>query len=379
VVNGFGYAVKVCSSSPIWSKILQRYAVEHRPSSHRSIEFYQSLPKVELHRHLEGSLRLETLVEVAQQHGIAEGRLLSQLVQVSRSEPHTIQNFLSKFETLRLFYRTPEIIGRITREVITDAAADNVRYLELRFTPAALCKARGFAMAEVIDWVIAGMRQAQTAGGPITRLIVSINRHEPPALAEQAIQLAAERMSLGVVGIDVAGNEADHADLERFAGMLAEAHRAGLGLTIHAGEWGGAENVAQAINRYQADRIGHGVRVMEDAAVVAQARDAGIPFEVCLTSNLQSGVAASLPGHPFRRMLAAGLNIMLNTDDPSISQITLGHEYQLACEELGIPLAVLKQCLLAGAQAAFLAETEREALSQRLGVEFDRAAAAPDG
>ncbi len=214
--------------------------MEHRPNPHRSIAFYQALPKVELHRHLEGSLRLETLVEVAQQYGIAEGRLLSQLVQVSRSEPYTIQNFLSKFETLRLFYRTPEIIGRITREVITDAAADNVRYLELRFTPAALCKARGFAMAEVIDWVITGMRQAQTAGYPITRLIVSINRHEPPALAEQAIQLAAERMSLGVVGIDVAGNEADHADLERFAGMLAEARQGGLGLTIHAGEWGGA-------------------------------------------------------------------------------------------------------------------------------------------
>jgi adenosine deaminase len=300
-------------------------------------------------------------------------------VQVSRSEPHTIQNFLSKFETLRLFYRTPEIIGRITREVITDAAADNVRYLELRFTPAALCKARGFAMAEVIDWVIAGMRQAQTAGGPITRLIVSINRHEPPALAEQAIQLAAERMRLGVVGIDVAGNEADHPDLASFTGMLAEARRAGLGLTIHAGEWGGAENVAEAINRYQADRIGHGVRVMEDAAVVAQAREAGIPFEVCLTSNIQSGVATSLSGHPFRRMLAAGLNITLNTDDPSISQITLGHEQWLACEELEMPLAVLKQCLLAGAQAAFLAETERAALSQRLGMEFDRAAEAPDG
>ena len=116
--------------------------MEHRTSPHRSIEFYQALPKVDLHRHLEGSLRLETLVEVAQQHGIAEGRLLSHLVQVEQSEPYTIQNFLSKFETLRLFYRTPEIIRRITREAIADAAADNVRYLELRFTPAALCKAQ---------------------------------------------------------------------------------------------------------------------------------------------------------------------------------------------------------------------------------------------
>ena len=347
--------------------------------THRSLAFYQALPKVELHRHLEGSLRLETLVEVAQQHGIAEGRLLSQLVQVSPSEPHTSQNFLSKFETLRLFYCSPEIIERMTREAIADAAADNVRYLELRFTPAALCKARGFAMAEVMDWVIAGMQQARNVSDSLTRLIVSINRHESPALAERAIQLAVERMSQGVVGIDVAGNEAKAPDLTPFAGMLAEAHQAGLKLTIHAGEWGGAEHVAQAILRYQADRIGHGVRVMENAAVVAQARAANIPFEVCLTSNLQSGVVTGLSGHPLPQMLASGLNVTLNTDDPSISQITLGHEHWLACEELGIVLPELKQCLLRGVQAAFLPPRKKVALSQKLEAEFNRTASPLEG
>jgi adenosine deaminase len=231
----------------------------------------------------------------------------------------------------------------------------------------------------VIDWVITGMQQAQTADGPMTRLIVSINRHEPPALAEQAIRLAVKRMSQGVVGIDVAGNEAGHPDLDPFAGMLAEARQAGLGITIHAGEWGGAAHVARAIERYQADRIGHGVRVMEDAEAVAQAHEAGIPFEVCLTSNLQSGVATSLSSHPLRRMLDAGLNVTLNTDDPSISQITLGSEQHLACETLGIPLVVLKQCLLRGAKAAFLGESERAALAQRLGTAFDRAASGLDG
>jgi len=348
--------------------------VEHTSPTHRSIEFYQALPKVELHRHLEGSLRLETLVDIAQQHGIAEGEPLSQLVQVNPSEPYTVQNFLSKFETLRQFYCTPEIIGRVTREVIVDAARDNIRYLELRFTPAALCKARGFALAEVMDWVLAGAQQAQTANGPLTRLIVSINRHEPPVLAAQVIQLAVDRMGMGVVGIDVAGNEADFPNLERFAGMLAEARQAGLGLTIHAGEWGGAQNVADAIIQYKADRIGHGVRVVEDAAVVALAREVGVSFEVCLTSNIQSGVAASLSAHPLQRMLAAGLNTTLNTDDPSISQITLGGEHQLACEQLELPLTVLKRCLLSAIQAAFLSEAERAALSQRLAAEFDRTA-----
>jgi adenosine deaminase len=348
--------------------------VEHTSPTPRSLAFYQALPKVELHRHLEGSLRLETLAEVARQHGIAEGEPLSPLVQVNPSEPYTVQNFLSKFETLRQFYCTPEIIERVTREAIADAARDNIRYLELRFTPAALCKARGFALAEVMDWVLRGAQHAQTPDGPLTRLIISLNRHEPPSLAAQVIQLAVERMHLGVAGIDVAGNEADYPDLERFAGMLAEARQAGLGLTIHAGEWGSAQNVAAAITRYQADRIGHGVRVVEDAAVVALASEKGIPFEVCLTSNIQSGVAASFSTHPLPHMLTVGLNVTLNTDDPSISQITLGGEHQLACEQLGLPLPVLKGCLLSAAQAAFLPEAERAALSQRLEAEFDQTA-----
>ncbi len=348
--------------------------MEPPPTTHRSIEFYQALPKVELHRHLEGSLRLETLTEIAQQHGIADGEQLHRLVQVNPSEPCTVQNFLSKFEILRQFYCTPEIIGRVTREAIEDAARDNIRYLELRFTPAALCKARGFALAEVMDWVLAGAQQVQTADGPLIHLIVSINRHEPPSLAAQVIQLAVDCMHRGVVGIDVAGNEADFPNLDQFAGMLAEARQAGLGLTIHAGEWGSAQNIADAIIHYQADRIGHGVRVVEDAAVMALARKAGIPFEVCLTSNIQSGVAASLSAHPLQRMLAAGLHITLNTDDPAISQITLGGEHQLACEQLELPLTVLKGCLLSAIQAAFLPEAERAALSQQLEAEFDRTA-----
>jgi len=348
--------------------------VEHTSPTHRSLAFYQALPKVELHRHLEGSLRLETLAELARQHGIAEGEPLSQLVQVNPSEPYTIQNFLSKFETLRQFYCTPEIIERVTREAIADAARDNIRYLELRFTPAALCKARGFALAESIDWVLAGAQQAQTSDGPLTRLIVSINRHESPSLAAQVIQLAVDRMDQGVVGIDVAGNEADFPGLERFAGMLAEARQTGLGLTIHAGEWGGAQNVAAAITRYQADRIGHGVRAVDDAAVVALAREKGIPFEVCLTSNIQSGVAANFSAHPLPHMLAAGLKVTLNTDDPSISQVTLGGEHKLACEQVGLPLTLLKGCLLSAVQAAFLPEAERAALSQRLEAEFNRTA-----
>ncbi|MBN1669157.1 MAG: hypothetical protein JW862_18830, partial [Anaerolineales bacterium] len=141
----------------------------------RSFDFYHALPKVELHRHLEGSVRLSTLIEIGREHGIdiLSTEHLRPLVQVGEDQPYTFENFLSKFATLRLFYRSPEVIGRITREAIEDAAIDNIRYLELRFSPAALSKAEGFPLAEVMDWVIAGAQEGQAAYGLKTRLIAS--------------------------------------------------------------------------------------------------------------------------------------------------------------------------------------------------------------
>jgi adenosine deaminase len=338
---------------------------------HRPAEFYQALPKVELHRHLEGSLRLITLLEVARAHGLdlfGTDRLRP-LVQVREDDPYTSQNFLSKFETLRKFYRSPEVIARITQEAVADAAADHVRYLELRFTPVALSRAESFPLAEVIDWVIEGARQAEADSGVITRLIVSVNRHESVELAAQVVDLAVQRRDQGIVGLDLAGNEL-HYPASPFIDVFREAREAGLHATVHAGEWGGAGNVAHAILQMGAERIGHGVRVMEDQAVVALARERGTTFEVCVTSNYQTGVVPALSAHPFQEMLAAGLNTTLNTDDPSISQIALSDEYRLACENLALPLAGLRNRVLAAARAAFLPADERQNLVAALEREF---------
>ncbi|MFZ6026338.1 MAG: adenosine deaminase [Chloroflexota bacterium] len=329
--------------------------------------FYQGIPKVDLHRHLEGSLRLETLIEVGRSHGLeisSTGHLRS-MVQVNEEEPFTFQNFLSKFEILRLFYRSPEVISRITREAIEDADKDNVRYMELRFTPVALSKAQGFSLAAVMDWVCEGVRQAEEDTGIQARLIASVNRHESLELAEQVAWLASERRSSGIIGIDLAGNEAQFPALP-FAPIFREARQSGLRITVHGGEWGGAENVADAILALEAERIGHGVRVLEDANVVALARERGTIFEVCITSNYQSGVVAPQDEHPIARMLAEGLNVTINTDDPSVSQIRLSDEYKRACEKVGFSFDVLQACVMAAAQASFLPEDEHHALQRSM-------------
>lgn len=342
-------------------------------SQHQIQTFCHAFPKVELHRHLEGSLRLSTLMELGRAHELNiptnPGELTS-LVQVNEHEPLTFTNFLSKFNTLRLFYRSPEVIQRLTREAIADAAADKIRYVELRFMPVALSQVEGFPLGEVIDWVIDATHAAEYENGIKTRLIVGVNRHEPQQ-SEEVIQLAIDRASSGIiVGVDLAGNEAEFS-AQPFVSMFREAHQAGLHVTVHAGEWGGAANVSEAIQHLGADRIGHGVRIMEDDNVVRLAKERDIPFEVCITSNYQSGVVSALSAHPLPRMIEAGLNATINTDDPSISRITLGHEYQIVCEDLRIAQEVFCERLISAAQAAFLPQAERDTLVQSLREEID--------
>jgi len=301
-----------------------------------SLNTYRAIPKVELHRHLEGSLRLDTMVDIARKHGIEipeDVIRLSTLVQVQEEDKFNFQNFLSKFNTLRMFYRSPEVIHRVTREAIEDAAKDNVKYMELRFTPVALSRAERFPLHDVMDWVITSTKEAAENNGIIVKLIASVNRHESTDLAEQVAWLAAEHMKDGIVALDLAGSEAEY-PAAPFKGVFKEAKQAGLHVTIHAGEWGPSEHIREAIEDLAAERVGHGVRILEDEKTTALALERQTALEVCITSNYQSGVVSSLETHPLLSLVEAGLNVTINTDDPSISRITLSHEYYTACEEL---------------------------------------------
>jgi len=325
---------------------------------------YFTHPKVELHRHLEGSLRLATMLDIARQHGVTVPISLlnlSGLVQVQEQDPQTFTNFLDKFKTLRLFYKSPDVIHRVTAEAVEDAARDNIRYLELRFTPVALSRAESFPLNDVMDWVIESAQDAAQKHHIKVGLIASVNRHESPDLAEQVAWLAAGQIKNGMVGLDLAGNEAEFKS-SAFQGIFKEAQQAGLHITIHAGEWGPAENVRDAIENLGAERIGHGVRVLEDENVAALARERGVAFEVCVTSNFQSGVVKTLDSHPLPRMLAQGLRATVNTDDPSVSRITLSHEYQMVCDKLGLPFEMLSESVVTAAEEAFMDEASRQEL-----------------
>lgn len=338
-----------------------------------------ALPKVELHRHLEGSIRLETLVEVGQDYQIPlpayEPEALRPYVQVTTADAPTSDTFLSKFGVLRQFFQSPEVIQRVVREAIEDAAADHIRYMELRFTPNALAKAKGFPLDEVIGWVCESAREASRINRIQVNLIASMNRHESLEVGRHTLQAALKFLGEGVVGLDLAGKEPGF-PARPFGPFFREAKQAGLGITIHAGEWEGPANVRDAIEQMRTDRIGHGVRVVEDSATVQLARQRGVFFEVCPTSNLQTGVVGMLGHHPVLDLHYLDMPITINTDDPTVSQTTLTDEYALAMHGMGMTLRDIREIILNAARAAFIPEEDRRdllvSLRRELGTDFYR-------
>ncbi|MFT7585999.1 MAG: adenosine deaminase [Cellvibrionaceae bacterium] len=321
------------------------------------------LPKVDIHRHFEGSLRISTLSEIANKFSMdipSDPILLAPMVQMigEKPDPH---RFLAKFGILRTFYQSPAIIKRLAYEVVADAAMDNVKYLELRFSPQALAAQRGYPLDKVTDWVIESVQEAAKKFDITVNLIVTLVRHHPLHEAQRVAEIAMSRKESGIVGLDLAGDEINFpADL--FTNIFREAKQEGLKITIHAGEWMGAETVKQAIVDLQADRIGHGVRAAEDQSVLSLIRERQIPLEMSLASNEQTASVSSIKQHPLKDLLTYGIKVTINADDPSICAVTMTDELALAAEHLKMNFMSLYDLTCNGLDAAFICDQERKEL-----------------
>jgi adenosine deaminase len=358
-----------------------RMRLRHGPAARAWRTWLQRLPKVDLHRHLEGSLRLSTLLEIARRHKLPLGldptpATLEPLLRVTASEPADFQRFLARFQILRRFYTSEEAIRRMAYEAVADAAADGVRYLELRFNPAALAQAQGFRLEEVTEWVLEGVRRAEGDFDIMVRLIMTIVRGEDPEMAWRIARLAVAHRRDGVVGLDLAGDEARYGP-ESLLPVFRWAREQGLFLTIHAGEVGPPANIRQAILVLGAHRIGHGIQAVHDVQVLRLLHERGIPLEVCPTSNLHTGAVAGFHRHPLPDLYRLGLKVTLNTDDPSISDTTLTDEYLFAMAGMGLQWPDLLRILENGIEAAFLSPEERRLLARRLHHELRALGGAP--
>lgn len=313
-----------------------------------------------LHSHLEGSVRPQTAAELAEVLGVPTPRVGWEAA-LRMSAAGTLTTFLEHVAMAYPLFATGEALGRIVAEAVEDAATDGVEYLELRFGPATHASGP-IGVAEVIDAALAGLAEGTARSGMPAGLIVCALRHHEATTNEEVARAAAWRAGRGVVGFDVAGDERLYPSLEPMVRPFAIAAAAGLGLTAHAGEAGDAAQVRQAVDRLGVRRIGHGVRAADDSAVLRWAADEGICFEQCPTSNVLTGAVPSYAEHPIRAFLEAGCSVVIGDDDPTTTGAPLSAEFVHLEERIGLGAAQIGRIHATSIDRAFCEPSTRSAL-----------------
>ncbi|QAY65724.1 adenosine deaminase [Paenibacillus protaetiae] len=327
-------------------------------------QLLKALPKIDLHVHLDGSVKPETLRELADAQGmpLPEGELTGSMQVDEQCE--SLVDYLSKFSFVLPFLQTAEALERVAYEVVEQAKEQNCLYIEVRFAPL-LHTQQGLSAAEAIRLVVAGLQRAEAELGVPARAIAICMRHDTPERSKEVIQAAAEWHGKGVAAVDLAGDEAGYPP-ELHRELFELARRLKLPVTIHAGEAGGADNVRTAIEQLGALRIGHGVRMQEDPSVVELVQRRRIPLEMCPLSNIQTKAVSGWEVYPIRSYMQQGILVTVNTDNMTVSGTTMTNEYALLAEKLGFSGKELAQLSLNAADAAFLEEPAKSALKRQM-------------
>ena len=320
----------------------------------------RAMPKAELHLHLDGSLRVETALDIARTRDVDAPRtyLGMRAVLVGPDQCEDQAQLLLAFDLPIALMQDAEAIERTAVDLVEDKAFDNVRYAEVRWAPL-LHTARGLSGRQVVEAVSRGAAEAGRRYGVEVRLIATLMRsHDPQDNLAFVRELEVNGIPDGLVAVDVAGQEARFPDPERHRAALDLAREIGLHVTLHAGEWGGAAQVRRALVM-EPERIAHGPLAIDDPALVRELVARGTWLDLCPTSNVQASIVPSLEAHPLRRLAQAGVRVTLNTDDLTVSDITLSEEYARAVERIGVTLPELWTLDLAALEAAFCDEPTR--------------------
>src|SRR3954471_23644919 len=341
--------------------------------AHVPFEVFRALPKTDLHVHLDGSLRLETILELAKAERV---ELPASDVESLRAAIGCGNNFGSLVEYLRGFditlrvMQTEAALERIAFELAEDAHRENVRYMEVRYAPM-LHTQRGLKLTKVVEAVLDGLRRARETYGIKANVIVCGIRNISAESSSQMAELAVAYKGRGVVGFDLAGAEADFpAKHHRAAFQLVRDNN--INCTIHAGEAYGPESIAQAIHVCGAHRIGHGCRLREDGDLMQYLNDHRVPLECCPSSNVQTGAVKDLASHPLKLYFDLGLRVTVNTDNRLITDTSVSKELFLVHSQMGVPFADIKSMILAGFKSSFQPFHEKQAALRRVGAELDK-------
>ncbi len=318
-------------------------------------ELLRQLPKAELHCHLDGSVRVETILELAEQQKVrlpahdADGL---RKVLVVGDDCRSLEDYLKAFEVTLSVMQDAESLERIAYELVADAADENIRYLEVRYSPI-LHTRRGLRLTKIVDAVNDGLKRGEREFGVDTGVIICGMRNINPDISYQLAELAVAYKNRGVVAFDLAGAETDYpAKRHREAFFLIL--RNNINCTLHAGESYGPESIHQALHYCGAHRIGHGTKLKEDGDLLNYVNDHRIPLEICLTSNVQTHAAKSFEDHPLRFYYDYGLRTTINTDNRLMSDTTVSKELYRAHLHLGFDLEEIIDLIIFGFKSAFL-------------------------
>ncbi|WP_223299318.1 adenosine deaminase [Paenibacillus darwinianus] len=331
------------------------------------MDMIAEMPKVDLHLHLDGCVRPSTLLDFARIQGVQlpadDPRELLPYMQASEATA-SLTEYLQKFGFVLPMLQTGEALERVAYETVESAAADNCLYIEVRWAP--MLHTNGELDADgAIRHVLDGLRRGEARFGVKARAIVICMRHHDEATNLRAVEAAARFAGQGVVAVDLAGDEAGFPP-GLFRGVFAMAAKLGLPATIHAGEAGGPGNVREAIEGLGAVRIGHGVRIREDAAVMQLVKERRIPLEMCPVSNIQTKAVSGWDDYPIRDYIEQGVTVTVHTDNPTVSATTITREFRELAARFGFTPSELAALALNGAQAAFLPQEEKAELVREM-------------
>jgi adenosine deaminase len=327
------------------------------------------MPKVELHVHLEGSIRPATLLQLAKRNGV---RLPVGDVEGLREFYHfrDFAHFITVYETVLGCLRTPDDFRLIACEFGADCARQHIHYAEVTFTILSNQRHTGLPWRAILEGANAGREQARAEFGVDWRWVVDICR-DFPETQDEVVEVALAARDAGVVALGLGGSEAGFPS-ELFERSFARAREAGLGRVPHAGETAGPESVWGALRCLHANRLGHGVRGVEDPALVAHLRERQVPLEVCPTSNICLGVYPGYSAHPLRRLWDTGLLVTVNSDDPALFNTDLTREYAVLVDHFGFGAEELERVSLNALWASFLPDEEKARLEAEFHGEFAR-------
>jgi adenosine deaminase len=319
------------------------------------LELIERLPKTDLHVHLDGSLRLATILDIAQKQRIAlpasDEDGLRKAMNLGQNCGSLVE-YLKAFDVTLRVMQSADALTRIAYELAEDASKENVRYMEVRYAPMLLTR-KGLKLTAVVEAVLEGLRAAQDKFGIESAVILCGIRNVQAESSLEMAELAVAYKGRGVVGFDLAGAEYDHpAKHHRAAFQLVRDNN--VNVTIHAGEAYGPESIAQAIHVCGAHRIGHGCRLREDGDLLHYVNDHRIVLECCPSSNVQTGAIRDLKSHPLKLYKDLGLRVTVNTDNRLVTDTSVSKELWLCHRELDFSLEDIKAVILSGFKSAFL-------------------------